>query len=62
MEATLKAMGERGDIIKTMHRTLQSGSIEYSPERYLVHLNGLETPIVGRVVGGIDTLTQYRRF
>ena len=51
MEATLKAMGERGDIVKTMHRALQSGGIEHSPERYLLDLNGLETPIVGRVVG-----------
>jgi len=51
METTLKAMGERGDIIKTMHRSLQSHGIEHAPERYIVHLNKLETPIVGRLVG-----------
>jgi type IV secretory pathway VirD2 relaxase len=51
METTLKAMGERGDIIKTMHRALQSHGIEHAPERYIVHLNKLETPIVGRLVG-----------
>jgi type IV secretory pathway VirD2 relaxase len=51
MESTLRAMGERGDIVKTMHRALQSRGIQHSPECYLVHLNGLETPIVGRVVG-----------
>jgi hypothetical protein len=50
MEATLKAMGERGDIIKTMQGALQSSGIEHSPERYLVHLNRIETPVVGRVV------------
>jgi hypothetical protein len=51
MEAVLKAMGERGDIIKTMHRALLSQGIEHAPERYFVHRNRLETPIVGRLVG-----------
>jgi type IV secretory pathway VirD2 relaxase len=51
IEATLKEMGERGDIIKTMHRALHSHGIERSPERYIVHLNKLESPIVGRLVG-----------
>jgi Protein of unknown function (DUF3363) len=34
-----------------MHRALLAHGIEHPPERYLVHLNRLETPILGRLVG-----------
>ena len=51
-EPTLRAMGERGDIIKTMHRALQRTKAERSPELYVVHDQlPLKSPIIGRVVG-----------
>ena len=62
-EATLRAMGERGDIIKTMHRTMQRTGDERSPELYTVHDNGpLKAAIVGRVAGrGLaDEMAEHR--
>ena len=52
MEPTLRAMGERGDIIKTMHRELARGGLERSPAGYAIHGGGetVRTPVIGRVV------------
>jgi len=52
MEKTLRALGERGDIIKTMHRALTAQGIERGAEQYMVHGDErLERPVVGRLVG-----------
>jgi len=63
-EATLRAMGERGDIIKTMHRAMQHAGGERSPELYTVHGDGpLKAPIVGRVTGcGLADEMAERRY
>ncbi|KUM26942.1 conjugal transfer protein TraI [Mesorhizobium loti] len=52
LEATLRRIGERGDIIKTMHRELTGKGLLRSAGDYVVHDRpGQETPpVVGRVV------------
>ncbi|MDX8456775.1 relaxase/mobilization nuclease RlxS [Mesorhizobium sp. VK9D] len=51
LEATLRRLGERGDIIKTMHRELTSKGIARSAADYVVYDAGQNAePIVGRVV------------
>ena len=51
-EQTLRALGERGDIIKTMHRALEDhGLAEGRGARdYITHGKGITEPIVGRVL------------
>jgi type IV secretory pathway VirD2 relaxase len=52
METTLREMGERGDIIKTMHRTLTEQGIAHATGDYEIHRDRLERgPIIGRLVG-----------
>ncbi len=52
MEQALRELGERGDIIKTIHREMVSKGHERSFESYAIHNNHGETPgpVVGRVV------------
>ncbi|BCG97254.1 MULTISPECIES: relaxase/mobilization nuclease RlxS [unclassified Mesorhizobium] len=52
LEATLRRTGERGDIIKTMHRELTGKGLARSAAGYLVHDRREEpsTPVVGRLV------------
>lgn len=52
LEATLRRVGERGDIIKTMHRELTGKGLARSAADYIVHdrPEPLAAPIVGRVV------------
>ncbi|MBS0275945.1 MAG: relaxase/mobilization nuclease and DUF3363 domain-containing protein [Proteobacteria bacterium] len=52
MEPTLRAMGERGDIIKMIHRELARNGVERSAANYAIHGDATadQTPIVGRVV------------
>jgi type IV secretory pathway VirD2 relaxase len=51
-EGTLRTMGERGDIIKAMHRTMTGAQLQRPPELYTIHDRSREaTPIIGRVVG-----------
>lgn len=54
MEATLRAMGERGDIIKSLHRELQLKGMERAAEEGIVHQvearAGMQMPIVGQVL------------
>jgi hypothetical protein len=52
-EATLKALGERGDIIKTMHRALTDHGLadERGVSQYLPHVGQLTQPVIGRVIG-----------
>jgi type IV secretory pathway VirD2 relaxase len=52
MEKTLREMGERGDIIKTMHRALSDQGIAHTGGDYAIHRDRLERgPIIGRLVG-----------
>ncbi|WP_285295604.1 relaxase/mobilization nuclease domain-containing protein [Aureimonas altamirensis] len=54
-EATLRELGERGDIIKRMHRALTEGGIERGSAGYVLAAESLDTPIVGRFVArGLD--------
>ena len=48
-EDVLQTMGERGDIIKAMHRALAAAKLERSPQLYTMHDRDA-APIVGRVV------------
>ena len=52
VETTLRAMGERGDIIKTIHRTLTERGMERRLEGYAIHRSAeRETAVIGRVIG-----------
>ncbi len=54
-EATLREMGERGDIIKRMHRALTERGIERGSASYVLAAESLDTSIVGRLVTrGLD--------
>ena len=54
-EVTLRAMGERGDIIKRMHRALTERGIERGSANYVLAAESLDTPIIGRLVDrGLD--------
>ncbi|MFG1193137.1 relaxase/mobilization nuclease domain-containing protein [Xanthobacter flavus] len=54
-EATLRALGERGDIIKRMHRALTTQGIERGTAGYVLAGESLDAPIIGRLVGrGLD--------
>ena len=54
-EATLRALGERGDIIKRMHRVLTAQGIERGTASYVLAGESLEAPIIGRLVDrGLD--------
>ncbi|WP_027164078.1 relaxase/mobilization nuclease RlxS [Mesorhizobium sp. WSM1293] len=61
LEATLRRMGERGDIIKTMHRELTGRGISRRAADWVIHDRSgeLVDPVVGRVVarGLADELT-----
>ena len=54
-EATLRELGERGDIIKRMHRALAERGIERGSSSYVLAAESLDTPIIGRLVDrGLD--------
>ncbi|RJT27839.1 DUF3363 domain-containing protein [Mesorhizobium waimense] len=54
-EATLRELGERGDIIKRMHRALTEQGVERGSANYVLAAERLDTPIVGRLVDrGLD--------
>ncbi|MCL8385826.1 relaxase/mobilization nuclease domain-containing protein [Xanthobacter aminoxidans] len=54
-EATLRALGERGDIIKRMHRALTAQGIERGTATYVIAGENLDAPIIGRLVDrGLD--------
>ncbi|CDX13961.1 conserved hypothetical protein [Mesorhizobium plurifarium] len=64
LEATLRRLGERGDIIKTMHRELTSKGIARSAADYIVYDAGQNAePVVGRVVArGLADEIQDRHY
>ena len=54
-EATLRALGERGDIIKRMHRALTAQGIERGTASYVLAGESLDAPVIGRLVDrGLD--------
>jgi len=50
LEPTLRELGERGDIIRSMHNALRADGHERDPMTFRIHEAAPETPIVGRVV------------
>lgn len=52
-ESTLKELGERGDIIKTMHRALTDHGLaeERGVSQYASHRGKLTEPVIGHVIG-----------
>jgi len=54
-EATLRELGERGDIIKRMHRALKDRGIERGSAGYVLAAESLDAPVIGRLVDrGLD--------
>ncbi len=54
-EATLRELGERGDIIKRMHRALTEHGIERGTTSYVLAAESLDVPVIGRLVErGLD--------
>jgi len=54
-ERTLRELGERGDIIKRMHRALTERGIERSASSYVLAGESVGDPIVGRLIDrGLD--------
>jgi type IV secretory pathway VirD2 relaxase len=58
-ERTLRDLGIRGDIIKTMHRAMMESGIERGFDAYAIHDRSTAPPIIGRLVakGLHDELT-----
>ena len=50
LEPTLRELGERGDIIKRMHRALSERGVERSASSYVLAGESLADPIVGRLI------------
>jgi type IV secretory pathway VirD2 relaxase len=51
LEPTLRELGERGDIIKTMHRAVTERGVQRSTADYAIHRDRLEQgPVIGRVI------------
>ncbi|PYD63794.1 relaxase/mobilization nuclease domain-containing protein [Gluconacetobacter entanii] len=54
-EVTLRELGERGDIIKRIHRSLTERGIERSASSYVLGGESLDVPVIGRLVDrGLD--------
>jgi type IV secretory pathway VirD2 relaxase len=54
-ETPLRELGERGDIIKRIHRSLAERGIERGTASYVLAGESLDVPIIGRLVGrGLD--------
>nr|WP_186398363.1 DUF3363 domain-containing protein [Stappia sp. P2PMeth1] len=50
MEPALRELGERGNIIRTMHKALKADGLERDPITFQIHDGPPMSPIVGRVV------------
>jgi type IV secretory pathway VirD2 relaxase len=50
LESTLWELGERGDIIKAMHKVLEAEGIQRDPASFQIHDGAPALPIVGRVI------------
>jgi type IV secretory pathway VirD2 relaxase len=54
-ETVLRELGERGDIIKRMHRALTELGIERGSANYVLATESLEVPVIGRLLErGLD--------
>ena len=54
-EPTLRALGERSDIIKRIHRGLRATGVERNAASYVLAGESMHNPIIGRLVGrGLD--------
>ncbi len=54
-ETVLRELGERGDIIKRMHRALTERGIERGSASYVLASESLEVPVIGRLMErGLD--------
>jgi type IV secretory pathway VirD2 relaxase len=54
-ETTLRELGERGDIIKRIHRSLAERGIERATANYVLAGESLDVPVIGRLVDrGLD--------
>jgi type IV secretory pathway VirD2 relaxase len=54
-EAVLRELGERGDIIKRMHRALTERGIERGSANYVLAAESLDVPVIGRLLErGLD--------
>ncbi len=54
-EPTLRELGERGDIIKRIHRSLMERGIERGASAYVLAGESLDDPVIGRLVDrGLD--------
>lgn len=78
VEPTLRALGERGDIIKRMHRSLTAHGFDRAPAGFVLSAEQVDTPAIGRlmerglhdelsgsayaIVDGIDGRTHHIRF
>jgi type IV secretory pathway VirD2 relaxase len=78
LEPTLRELGTRGDIIKTMHRALAGAGRDPDVAGFALHGDTLEDPVVGRLVArglhdeqkgsayaiitGVDGRTHHLRF
>lgn len=50
LEPTLREMGERGDIVRTMQKALQADGMERDPMSFAIHDGVPAAPVIGRVV------------
>ena len=50
LEPTLRELGERGDIIRTMQRSLAADGNERDPMTFRIHEDAPATPVIGRVL------------
>lgn len=50
LEPTLRELGERGDIIRSMHDALRADGLDRDPITFHIHEAAPETPIIGRIV------------
>ncbi|WP_245629281.1 DUF3363 domain-containing protein [Celeribacter indicus] len=50
LEPTLRELGERGDIIRTMQRSLAADGLERDPMTFRIHEGAPATPVTGRVL------------
>jgi type IV secretory pathway VirD2 relaxase len=54
-ETTLRALGERGDVIKRMHRALTERGIEHAASNYVLAGESIGDPLIGRLLDrGLD--------
>jgi len=51
LEPTMRALGERGDIVKAINRALTDRGLERGMGQYVLHGEDERQPVIGRVIG-----------